>query len=382
MSNQTAILRQPLHARLRQHTARFATLCTEDIVAALTPYAALPPAAIEHLRTETALIINGVLDQVAGGELFPATELRAQLVATGALRARQGIPFAAIDSTVDISWMTCMREVLAATEARDQQSLTRLMAAAQGSLPLIRSVSMSGFYAESVNLRGTATLAQALISDSIDLPEVSRTTGIRLWETYCVLVVRDTGRTSPPRLGENGGELLLTHEEDRIVLLSGARAVPADRDRLPENLLECWHRIRHACPAATGGWAWAGSPQEVAEAYRMAAGTAALASPASSQPLRLDDAVVDLALCRDPELRQAVRRQTLALDPHPELLATLETFYALDMDRGRVAHVLHVHRNTLDYRLRRVRELTGINPVGVHGIRTLTAALAARRVTG
>lgn len=379
----TALLHQPLHVRLRQQTGRLATLCTQDIVAALTPYAGLPAASVEQLRTQTAQIINGVLDQVAGGVEFPATELKSQIVATGALRARQGIPFAALNSTVDISWITCMREVLATTEAHDQQSLHKLMAAAQGCLPIIRAASVSGFYSEIVNTKGTATLAQALVSGSIELGEITRSTGLRLYESYCVLVTRNADPVSASRLrvSESSGELLLMQEQDQIIVLAGARAMPLDRHEPPEILLDVWRQIQEVSPSATGGWAWAARPEDVCESYRNACRTALLASPAASGPLSLDQAAVDLALCQDPELCRAVKQQTSALDRHPELLSTLETFYALDMDRGRTAQVLHVHRNTLDYRLRRVRELTGINPIGVYGIRTLTAALAARRVS-
>jgi DNA-binding PucR family transcriptional regulator len=43
-----------------------------------------------------------------------------------------------------------------------------------------------------------------------------------------------------------------------------------------------------------------------------------------------------------------------------DLLETLRTFVACDLDRRRAAERLHVHPNTLDYRLRRVEELTGL----------------------
>jgi sugar diacid utilization regulator len=49
------------------------------------------------------------------------------------------------------------------------------------------------------------------------------------------------------------------------------------------------------------------------------------------------------------------------------------------MSRPRAAATLRVHPRTLDYRLRRVHELTGIDPHSVHGIRALSTVAARSR---
>ena len=46
------------------------------------------------------------------------------------------------------------------------------------------------------------------------------------------------------------------------------------------------------------------------------------------------------------------------------------------MNRLLAAAYLYVHPRTLDYRLRRARELTGIDPTTTRGVRTLSAAVA------
>ncbi|NUT26078.1 MAG: helix-turn-helix domain-containing protein, partial [Streptomyces sp.] len=65
----------------------------------------------------------------------------------------------------------------------------------------------------------------------------------------------------------------------------------------------------------------------------------------------------------------------------PDLLLTLDAYYHHDMHRGATATALNVHARTLDYRLRRVRELTGIAPGSTHGVRVLSAVVA-RRLSG
>jgi DNA-binding PucR family transcriptional regulator len=77
--------------------------------------------------------------------------------------------------------------------------------------------------------------------------------------------------------------------------------------------------------------------------------------------------VTELLLARSPRLAELLRRRALApLEERgarrgADLLATLETFLELDLDRRKAASRLHVHANTLDYRLRRVEELTGLD---------------------
>jgi DNA-binding PucR family transcriptional regulator len=62
------------------------------------------------------------------------------------------------------------------------------------------------------------------------------------------------------------------------------------------------------------------------------------------------------------------------------MLHTLETYLERDLDRRGTAAALHVHPNTLDYRLRKIVDLTGLDPSTVRGLQLLSAALTARRV--
>lgn len=50
------------------------------------------------------------------------------------------------------------------------------------------------------------------------------------------------------------------------------------------------------------------------------------------------------------------------LDHEPELLATLDAFFALDLSPSSTASRLSIHRNTLSYRLEKITSLTGLDP--------------------
>jgi sugar diacid utilization regulator len=63
-----------------------------------------------------------------------------------------------------------------------------------------------------------------------------------------------------------------------------------------------------------------------------------------------------------------------------DLLSTLEGWFEADFDRRRAAAALHVHPNTLDYRLRRIAELTGLDPGTARGLQLLGAAVTAHQL--
>ena len=50
------------------------------------------------------------------------------------------------------------------------------------------------------------------------------------------------------------------------------------------------------------------------------------------------------------------------LDQEPELLATLDAFFASDLRPSSTASQLAIHRNTLSYRLEKITSLTGLDP--------------------
>ena len=95
---------------------------------------------------------------------------------------------------------------------------------------------------------------------------------------------------------------------------------------------------------------------------------------------RLDDVLVEYQLTRESD---ALPLLSAALEPlagNPDLLVTLETYLAHDQDRRSTAAALHVHPNTLDYRLRRIVDLTGLDTSTTRGLQILAAALTARRL--
>lgn len=94
----------------------------------------------------------------------------------------------------------------------------------------------------------------------------------------------------------------------------------------------------------------------------------------------LDDVLLEFLLTRPSQAAEKLERVLDPLADGPELIATLEGYFAADFDRRRAAANLHIHPNTLDYRLRRVAELTGMSVGSAKGVQVLGAALTIRRM--
>jgi sugar diacid utilization regulator len=71
-----------------------------------------------------------------------------------------------------------------------------------------------------------------------------------------------------------------------------------------------------------------------------------------------------------------------SLEAHPDLLQTLEVHMSTNMQRSRSARKLYVHTNTVDYRLKRIGQITGFDPNDVTGLCYLRAALLIRAHRG
>jgi hypothetical protein len=80
--------------------------------------------------------------------------------------------------------------------------------------------------------------------------------------------------------------------------------------------------------------------------------------------LKAEDYLLETLLGRSPRLAARLKDKVLAPlsdDDHGELANTLLTFLRCRFDRRATSDALHVHRNTLAYRLRRIEGITGLD---------------------
>ncbi|MFI6362301.1 PucR family transcriptional regulator [Nocardia sp. NPDC050630] len=94
---------------------------------------------------------------------------------------------------------------------------------------------------------------------------------------------------------------------------------------------------------------------------------------------RLDDLLLEYQLTRPGHARDRLAERIIPLLGNPHLLEALEAHLRYGSDRKAAAARLHVHPNTFSYRLRRIAELTGIDPTDPNNSRLLAASLTIQR---
>ncbi|WP_225728498.1 MULTISPECIES: CdaR family transcriptional regulator [unclassified Nocardia] len=95
---------------------------------------------------------------------------------------------------------------------------------------------------------------------------------------------------------------------------------------------------------------------------------------------RLDDLLLEYQLTRPGPARDRLAERIAPLLSSPHLIEALDAHLRHGADRKTAAAEIHVHPNTFSYRLRRVAELTDLDPTDPSESRLLAAALTIHRI--
>ncbi|MET9490455.1 helix-turn-helix domain-containing protein [Nocardia sp. NPDC006630] len=95
---------------------------------------------------------------------------------------------------------------------------------------------------------------------------------------------------------------------------------------------------------------------------------------------RQQDMMFEFAIATTGSTRRTLAALLDPLDDQPMLGQTLDAFIDNQFNHNAVARALFIHRNTVTYRLTRIADLTGYDPLHPSGISTLMAARTARRL--
>ncbi|WP_410641058.1 PucR family transcriptional regulator [Amycolatopsis sp. lyj-346] len=98
-------------------------------------------------------------------------------------------------------------------------------------------------------------------------------------------------------------------------------------------------------------------------------------------PYRLEDVLLEFAVLRDPVTSARLQALIAPLVANEVLYGTLEALINADFNRTVAARELFIHRSTLDYRIRRIEEVTGQNPLTGRGAHVLSSAMVVHTVT-
>jgi sugar diacid utilization regulator len=137
--------------------------------------------------------------------------------------------------------------------------------------------------------------------------------------------------------------------------------------------------LRHEVRA----FAIAFSPDEVSAAAGEVTALLRVTSAINCPPSMygIEDLSIEMALLRSPDLSHLLAQRLAPLHRSgAPLVKTLQVYLANSQDRRKASNALFIHPNTLDYRLRRVMELTGLSARVPRDIQVLGAALVAWRL--
>lgn len=210
---------------------------------------------------------------------------------------------------------------------------------------------------------GVGAVVLALSFADEEIGEIGETGGTRAVQRALDVYF---GRTVPMLLEADGGHVLVPH-----ALLPAPQGPALD---------EIAARIGAVQPSAKVSAVAAHSPTEIAHAARTASEVLRLAGrlgrPAGAY--RLADVLLEYHLTRRDESAALLEDLLAPLADRPELLETVRVYLEENYDRRRAARRLSLHPNTVDNRLARTTELTGLDPSTPRGVTLLMTVLALR----
>lgn len=401
----------PLYARVATRVPDIAR-CTVARCAAEVPFYALLPA--EQLDGElTDLVVMHLqlfLRVLREGRLPTEVELT-EPVSAAARRAGEWAPLTAVLTAYRIGGRIGWRELVRLAAPEDTRDLTTAGAYLLEYLQMITHAIAAVYLEEEQTALGERRETRRALMDALlagdPAEELAERAGMPLRSGYLVLQLH-----LPEPVPESGaaggvaarGRVHRVREEldgfARTPVLSklnghgGVALLPVDRGRTDTGdggssgdaggggeLTGLFDRIAGVCGAPiVVGIAEAAGPGQIPAAADEAREVALIASRLGRPPglYRLDDVLLEFQLTRPGPARDRLARRLDVLTEHTALLETLRTYLRLGNNRRQAAQALHVHPNTLDYRLRRVAAFTGLDPLAPADARLLSAALTAR----
>lgn len=372
---------RPVADRLVAEMPSFVRQVIASLVERVPAYAQLPA---EELQGDIFRVVEHALRAFAhvlgSGELPSEDELRF-LRESAARRAEEGVPIDVVLTAYHVGIQVVWESLVPEARPEEVGEVLALNALALWYLRLVTPVVSAGYLDERQTMfdderSARHTLLAGLLDGSVEAsgPLVvlalhvpphpdelldgvdAAIAGRRKLRRLRTELERHSREPVLSSLTPDGGIALLPGEDDRV-------------DRIVAD-------VARAAGVPITVAAVAAQPSGVAAAAGLAREVLAVAVRSGPGLYRLTDVLLEYQLSRPSA---ALGPLASVVEPlTEELVQTLEV-YLRRGSRRPAATELHVHPNTVDYRLRRVAELTGLDPTRIEHVTLLTAALAARR---
>ncbi|SDG25976.1 Sugar diacid utilization regulator [Lentzea fradiae] len=383
----------PLYERAATQIPGTAEKVLEAFFARSAAYRQLPHQLVDREITEAVSRNLQVFLTSLRERRPPAAEELADQIATAVRRAQQGVPLDVVLSTYHVAahvgW-TAMAGVAKPDEVDDLlATVPALLQYLSVAVPAVAASYLTEQQALHAERREAGRALVAALLTGREAEPLAERIGLELSSHHVVLAVRvetPPADAADARFAAHALVRRLRAELPKHALSAldhdgGTVLLPTTAEGVEQELAEAAELVRGLHTAAgvrlVGGIAAAEGREEVPTAARQAADIAELVQrlgkPAGAYVL--DDVLLEYQLCRPGPGRKRLALVMDKLAEHPDLLHTLRVFLECDHNRHRTAEKLHLHRNTLNYRLRRISEITGYNPADPADVRLLAASL-------
>ncbi|MEU4710192.1 helix-turn-helix domain-containing protein [Nocardia salmonicida] len=311
--------------------------------------------------------------------------------------AREAVPIDTILDAFYESLRVSVDRICTSDAAYDRDALIDRLRTTMAISNLMSTTMINAYLREyrgvvSEHLTATRALTAALLAGRATT-SMARDCGVSVAETYAVMAVsipRDPDDHDPQidddtlarRKLRRVHTALAEHYDDALAMLSvdgGTILIPgADTDdtRL-DILIEALSRAARVDITAT---LVTTTTDQIPDTAQLAHDLLDIIERLGYNPrlYRFEDLALEYQLTRPGPGLTKLGELLAPLDNHPDLYQTLQMLIANDMNRQRTARLLHIHTNTIIYRLHRIASLTGLDAMHASGLWQLKSAVIAR----
>ncbi|HET6815868.1 MAG TPA: helix-turn-helix domain-containing protein [Mycobacteriales bacterium] len=401
----TADVAQALYLRVEREVPRLARRMIETFVAEIPLYAVLPREQLEgEILAITEANLRLFFTTLRESRALDPDEL-SEVRTSAARRAEERVPLDAVLSAYHVGGRIGWQ---ALAEAATEAETGALIAAAERVLAYVQQVSAAvaaAYLEEQQTIYGEERDARRGLASALLAGEPADALAARLGApiapAYLVVAFRLGAHPDESDRGVGGAvaarrkvrrvqDALDAWAGEHVLGLlepgGGSVLLPTTVDDVHTSTAQLSDLVERLQTAAGAEVLAGGSPAtgtaDIPRAAAQAQDVARLARQlgASTGGFTLRDVLLEYQLTRPSDAQSELAHLLDPLDRNPDLPHTLAVYLDHDLDRRSTASALHVHPNTLDYRLRRIVELTGLDPSTSRGLQLLGAALAARRL--
>ncbi|MFE3445593.1 PucR family transcriptional regulator [Nocardia sp. NPDC059180] len=380
-----------------QNTDRVASRMVDYFATCVAPCRTLPGEQIRGEVTEVTRYCLTLIAEMFDRRTLPEDQAFTEVRSAAAQWAREGVPLGTIVRAYHEGVRIAFGLVTARAAAND---VAEVIAATDLILELLEAltVAVSDSYAQEQQLvarehqTATQTLASALLSGRSHAA-LALQSGIPVAERYQVVALFipphpderdlrvDTRVAARRKLRRVQSELAVVFESKALALLSpqgGTLLIPRDGDvELTDDVLVRLSAAAEVPVTAAMVTSTTGDVPEAADQAHELLGLVRAGERAAGL-YQMTDLAVEYQLTRGGPATRRIATILEPLDDHPELFATMRAYLRNDMNRQLTARQLYVHPNTVDYRLRRIAQLTTVDLATSAGISQAAIALLAR----